>query len=75
MRIERVNIPSRLAAELAAERGRLLPQLVAMLQEAARNAGSRELKLVFVKALARTWQARPDLKPRVQARLDGFHAR
>ena len=63
MQIERVNIPNRLAAE----RELLLPQVVALLQDAARNARARELKLVFVKALARIWRARPDLKPKVQA--------
>ena len=66
MQTERINIPSHLAARLSAERELLLPRIVAMLQDAARNARSRELKLAFVKALARTWRARPDLTPKVQ---------
>ena len=68
---ERIGIRYRLAAERellrmrwAAERELLLPQVVAKLQDAATTARSRELRLVFVKALARIWRARPDLKPK-----------
>jgi len=71
---ERIGIRYRLAAERellrmrwAAERELLLPQVVAKLQDAATTARSRELRLVFVKALARIWRARPDLKPKALA--------
>jgi len=67
---ERFDIRDRLTAErelldlrLAAAREAMLPEIVSMLQDAARNAESRDVLLAFAKALARIWDQRPDLRP------------
>ena len=83
MQTKRINSPSQLATasekrltraerdllrlRLSAGRELLLPKIVAKLQDAARNAQSRELKLVFVKALMKIWRGRPDLRPKALA--------